>query len=448
MFTGTRSMQRFAVLIALASLSAACSDTTSPSFDVASVEASNVVVLANAGVTCTDGTIIGDVGSFSATGAVTRTTCPITGTLHVGDGVATQAFNDFLNTYAVLAPQAGDVCTMLTGTLAGVTLAPGVYCFNAAATVTGVLTLNGPADGIWIFKIGTSGTGALTGTGFEVVMAGGGQASNVTWRVADAVTMTTSNIQGHILAGAGITLTGGSLHGNVSAKADVTITGTAVSLTAPSFTDTVVVDTVVVDTVVVDTAVAGSNFVVLANAGVTCTDGTIIGDVGTFSVTGAITRTNCPIAGTLHAGDSVATQAFNDFLNTYAALAPQPGDVCTMLTGTLAGVILAPGVYCFNAAATVTGVLTLDGPADGIWILKIGTSGTGALTGTGFSVVMAGGGQASNVTWRVADAVTMTTSNIQGNILAGAGITLTGGSLHGNVSAKADVTITGTAVSK
>jgi len=233
MFTGTRSMQRFAVLIALASLSAACSDTasrlTSPSFDVPSVEASNFLVLANAGVTCTNGTIIGDVGTFSATGAVTRTTCPVTGNLYVGDSVATQAFNDFLNTYAVLAPQAGDVCTMLTGTLAGVTLAPGAYCFNAAATVTGVLTLNGPADGIWVFRIGTSGAGALTGTGFEVVMAGEGLASNVTWRVADAVTMTTSNIQGNILAGAGITLTGGSLHGTLAAKADVTITGTAVS---------------------------------------------------------------------------------------------------------------------------------------------------------------------------------------------------------------------------
>jgi len=227
-------------IVTLALLSAACSDRssllTSPSFSdtvatdtVVGGGASNFLVLANAGVTCTDGTIIGDVGSFSATGAVTRTTCPITGTLHVGDGVATQAFNDFLNTYAVLAPQAGDVCTMLTGTLAGVILAPGVYCFNAAATVTGVLTLDGPADGIWVLKIGTSGTGALTGTGFEVVMAGGGLASNVTWRVADAVTFTTSHIQGNILAGAGITLTGGSLHGNVSSKADVTITGTAVS---------------------------------------------------------------------------------------------------------------------------------------------------------------------------------------------------------------------------
>lgn len=208
-------------------------------------------------------------------------------------------------------------------------------------------------------------------------------------------------------------------------------------LTAPSFTDPGVADTIV----------AASNFLVLGNAGVTCTDGTIIGDVGTFSATGAITRTNCPIMGTLRVGDDVAKQAFNAFLDRYAALAPQAGDVCTMLTGTLAGVILAPGVYCFNAAATVTGLLTLDGPADGIWILKIGTSGTGALTGTGFEVAMAGGGLASNVTWRVADAVTMTTSNIQGNILAGAGITLTGGSLHGNVAAKADVTITGTVVS-
>jgi hypothetical protein len=257
--------------------------------------------------------------------------------------------------------------------------------------------------------------------------------------------MTTSNIQGNILAGAGITLTGGSLHGNVSSKADVTITGTAVSLTAPSFTDTEVTDTVVVDTVVVDTAVAGSNFVVLANAAVTCTDGTIIGDVGTFlaTPTGSVTLTSCPITGTVHVGNGVATQAFNNFLSTYAALAPKPADVCTTLTGTLAGVTLSPGVYCFDAAATLTGVLTLNGPSDGTWVFQIGTSGTGALTGTSFSVVMADGGQASNVTWWVADAATMTTSAFQGNILAGAGITLTGGTFNGNAWSKADVTTTG-----
>jgi hypothetical protein len=153
----------------------------------------------------------------------------MTGTPHVGDSVATQAFNDFLGTYAMLAPKLGDVCTTLTGTLAGVTLAPGVYCFDAAATLTGVLTLNGPSDGIWTFKIGTSGTGALTGSSFSVVMAGGGQPGNVTWWVAQGVTLTDSHVIGTILGGADITLTRGTFDGNAWAKADVTITGTAVS---------------------------------------------------------------------------------------------------------------------------------------------------------------------------------------------------------------------------
>jgi len=233
---------RFAagVLVTLALLSAACSDSasriTSPpllssSSNGSSAAALKFAVLANAAVTCTDGTITGDVGTFLATptGSVTRTSCPITGTVHVGDGVAKQAFNVFLSRYAALAPKPGDVRRTLTGTLAGVTLSPGIYYFDAAATLTGVLTLNGPSNGIWIFKIGTSGTGALTGNSFSVVMAGGAQASNVTWRVAQAATMTDSHFIGTILAGAGITLTRGTFNGNAWSKADVTITGTAVT---------------------------------------------------------------------------------------------------------------------------------------------------------------------------------------------------------------------------
>jgi len=195
---------------------------------------SSFAVLANAAVTCTDGTITGDVGTLQATptGSVTQTTCPITGTVHVGDAASIQAYNAFLAAYAALAPKAGDVCTTLTGTLAGVTLAPGVYCFDAAATLTGVLTLNGPSSGTWVFKIGTGGTGALTGTNFSVVMAGGGDSCNVTWWVAQAATMTDSHLLGSILAGAAITLTRGTFDGNAWAGAsgvgDVTITGTAV----------------------------------------------------------------------------------------------------------------------------------------------------------------------------------------------------------------------------
>jgi hypothetical protein len=230
------------VVVMLALFTAACSDPTAPrsssperlssSFDeVSAIVTSNFPVLANAAVTCTDGQITGAVGTFlaSPTGSVTRTSCPISGTVNVGDDAAKQAFNNFLGTYAALAPKSDDVCTTLTGTLAGVTLPPGAYCFNAAATLTGVLTLDGPSDGVWNFKIGSSGTGALTGTNFSVAMAGGGQPCNVTWWVADASTMTTSGFQGNILAGAAITLTGGTFKGNAWSKADVTITGTAVT---------------------------------------------------------------------------------------------------------------------------------------------------------------------------------------------------------------------------
>ena len=190
--------------------------------------AANFAVLSaaplNAGaVTCTDGTITGNVGSSGARASVVQTSCPIIGAIVAP--VSARVVTDFNAAYAAYG--AIPCGTVLTGTLAAVTLTPGVYCFDAAATLTGTLTLNGPSNGVWIFKIGTVGTGALTGTNFSVVMAGGGNPCNVSWQVAQAATMTDSNFVGTILAGAAITLTRGTFHGNVLAKAGVTITGTA-----------------------------------------------------------------------------------------------------------------------------------------------------------------------------------------------------------------------------
>jgi hypothetical protein len=606
MFTRPRLTARLAVIIPFAALlAAACNtDANGPSSPAllahrqggGGAAGSGFAVLANAAVTCTDGTITGDVGTFQATptGSITLTTCPLTGTGHVGDAAAIQAFNDFLGAYTALAPQPGDVCTTLTGTLAGVTLSPGVYCFDAAATLTGVLTLNGPSNGIWLFKIGTKAPGALTGTNFSVVMAGGGDKCNVTWWVDAAATMTTSNFQGNILAGAAITTTGGTFNGNAYSKADVTITGTTLVgcgaagsppckvsrdrvtgggwIRGPSGTKatfavgggtkrdgfrghlqyngrrngnglkvkgTGVTAYTVIDGVTrhiegtarvngqrgftyqVDVSDNGEpgrndvfairvlnasgalvysasgtlrggniqlhksqgrackdrdgddgddgdddgddegdndgddgdndnplgaagNFAILGNAAVTCTDGTVSGNVGTFlaAPTGSVTQTTCPITGTVHVGDAAAIRAYNDFLGAYTALAPKPGDVCPIMTGTLAGQNLAPGVYCVSAEAK-TGVLTLTGPANGTWTFKVAP---GAFTGTSFSVVMAGGAQACNVTWWVDAAATMTDSDLKGSILAGAAVTLTRGTLIGRAFAKADATVTGTAV--
>jgi hypothetical protein len=180
--------------------------------------------------------------------------------------------------------------------------------------------------------------------------------------------------------------------------------------------------------------------------------------VGVYPGT-AITQTNCTIEGTLHPGDTVAQQAQDDFLVAYNALAnntvnpvlyPCTGTLNTVYTDTT--LTLAPGVYCNTAAVTFTRTtLTLDGQGDpnAVWIFKIGTLGTGALTGTNFSVVMAGGGETcdNNVFWWTAEAASLTDSFFLGDILAGAAITVTGGSVDGQALAKAAVTVTGTDVS-
>jgi hypothetical protein len=140
----------------------------------------------------------------------------------------------------------------------------------------------------------------------------------------------------------------------------------------------------------------------------------------------------------------VSDQVIADFNGAYDALARQSCD--SFLTGTLAGARLTPGVYCFSAQAVPTGILTLVGGPTDTWLFKIGTSGTGYLEGTNFSVVMEGGGDACNVTWWVAQYATLTTSQFVGTILAGAAITVTSGgtgTFHGRALAKAAVTITG-----
>jgi len=197
---------------------------------------SGFTVLAQAAISCTDGSIIGSIGTNQTTppGAITLVSCPVSGSQDIGDAAAVGAYNAFLTQYAALAPQAGDVCPIITGTLDGLSFAPGVYCLSAEAK-TGTVTLQGPANGTWLFKVaadGSGATGALTGTNFSVVLAGGAQACNVTWWVAQAATLTDSRFVGTILAGAAITLTRGTFDGNAYAGAsgvgDVTVTGTAV----------------------------------------------------------------------------------------------------------------------------------------------------------------------------------------------------------------------------
>ena len=194
--------------------------------------ASNFAVLsaapdAGGAVTCTRSTVDGDVGSSGPMASVVQTDCTINGAVIAP--VSDQVIADFYSAYDQYIDIActGTLETAYTGTT--LTLTPGVYCNEAAVTFTDTtLILQGDANAVWIFKIGTGGTGALTGTNFSVVMDGGGEPCNVYWWVAEAATMTTSGFQGTILAGAAITVTGVAggtpFNGDVLAKAAVTLT--------------------------------------------------------------------------------------------------------------------------------------------------------------------------------------------------------------------------------
>jgi len=210
---------------------------------------------------------------------------------------------------------------------------------------------------------------------------------------------------------------------------------------------------------------SAQSFTILGSSGITSTNAAfIIGDVG-IDTGGDITFTDSAITGDVHIGGAFtntrstisgslltnavanAAQAYDDFRNAYLAVQAMPSD--QVISSNLAGLSLAPGVYSLDAASTTTGgTLTLDGSSSDIWIFKIGTGGTGALTGTNFNVEMSSGElRNNNVYWWTAEAVTMTDSIFIGNILAGTSITVTRGSLRGRALATVAVTLTDTTVS-
>jgi hypothetical protein len=190
-------------------------------------------VLGEADVTLTTSNVTGDVGS--AGHAVVNTTgSTSTGTIYPVDAPQVDtAYTAFLTAYGLFAAVDLDGTLepvdypdgVVTGSLAGVTLSPGVYSFDLGDK-TGILTLDagGDPDAVWIFKSATP-TGYLTGSSFQVVMANCGVASNVFWWVSAHVALTTSHFQGTILAGSYIAVTGpGTFNGRALATDYVTFT--------------------------------------------------------------------------------------------------------------------------------------------------------------------------------------------------------------------------------
>jgi hypothetical protein len=182
------------------------------------------------------------------------------------------------------------------------------------------------------------------------------------------------------------------------------------------------------------------NFGVLGGSTITNTGPTVVnGDLGASPGSAVIGFPPGIVIGTIHAADAVAAQAQVDLTAAYNTAA---GLACnTDLTGqNLGGLVLTPGVYCFDTSAQLTGTLTLDlqGNPNAFFLFQIGSTLT---TASASSVLLINSGGTTcppNVYWQVGSSATFGTgSSFVGNVLALTSITMTtGAGLNGRLLAR------------
>lgn len=195
--------------IALLTQSPAQAAATSPPLG----SAAGFAVLGASTVTNTGPSVVtGDLGVSPGTAVAGFPPGMVTGTIHAGDPAATQAQGDVATAYGFAAGEPCDV--NLSGQdLGGLTLPPGVYCFDSSAQLTGTLSLDaqGNSNAAWLFQITSTLT---TASNSAVVLVNGATPcnnNNVTWQVGSSATIgTASSFVGNILANTSITFNAGA----------------------------------------------------------------------------------------------------------------------------------------------------------------------------------------------------------------------------------------------
>jgi hypothetical protein len=170
------------------------------------------------------GTDAGDLTGFPA-GIVT-------GAMQVENAASAQAATDVRAAYGDLSAVA---CGVTTGvSLGGQTLTPNTYCTGAAATLNGVLTLDGNGDTNALFIINIAGALA-TGKEASVVLINGATVANVYWRIGGRFDLGENAVfRGTILADGAINLLdGATLVGRALSQAGaITLARNTVSIQA------------------------------------------------------------------------------------------------------------------------------------------------------------------------------------------------------------------------
>lgn len=181
--------------------------------------ANGFAILAGSTITNTGNSVItGNLGLTPGTSVTGFPPAVLNGTQYVNNATAVLAQNDLTTAYNNAA---GQPCTQnLTGQdLGGMTLTPGVYCFDTSAQLTGTLTLDGQnnPDAVFIFKMGSTLT---TASASIVSLTNDAQACNVFWQVGSSATLGLNTaFKGNVLALTSVTLTtGANVEGRVLAR--------------------------------------------------------------------------------------------------------------------------------------------------------------------------------------------------------------------------------------
>ena len=336
--------------------------------------AQSFAVLGSSTVTNTGPSVInGDLGLSPGTAVTGFPPGIVNGTIHVANAAASQAITDATSAFNFLA---GQPCgTNLSGQdLGGLTLTPGVYCFNSSAQLTGTLTLNGQGNpnAVFIFQIGSTLT---TASNSSVLLINSATACNVFFQAGSSATLGTgTQFNGSIFALASVTLT-----------TNVNLSGRAVALTGAVTLDSNVVS------VPVCRGASNTGFVQICKV---AGGGVAVGTNFTFSVAGTSVTIpagtapggSCSTALVVPAGPTVITETLPAG-TALAGVSTFPGGLLVssnLATGTATVTVNAGGQTIVTFIDTV-----IPNPNTGfIQVCKV--AGAGVAVGTNFAFNLAG----------------------------------------------------------
>lgn len=342
--------------------------------------------------------------------------------VHVADGATSAAKADLLiaNTWLTNATVTASHTPGFGG---GETLTTGVYSVGEASTFNGILTMNGTATDIFIFKI--NGSLSIAGSS-EIVLTGGATACNVFWQVNGVISMAGgSKMKGTFIStNAAINMIGVTLEGRA-----LTIIG---AITVDGITARIPIGcgspnpSPVLLGPDAPTLISSQCFVLFSSSGnVTNTVPTagFTGDIGTNL---GLTSGFVNVTGTVHTSNDASTAAYvPDLLNSYNYLNLLTKDIDLLFPQQLGNdLVLTPHVYLLSGAALFTGNLYLNaqGNSNAVFVIQV----NGALsTSSGAKVILMYGALAKNVYWKVTGAVSIEiSSEFKGTIVSTAAVDL------------------------